>query len=62
MNYIIFYKSRGGVCPKCGGLLITLNSDDIILNCLDCNTYYKAIGFGQAEAELEFQEVELKNS
>ena len=59
MNHIIFYKSQSGVCPKCGGLLTTLKSDEIVLHCIDCNTYYRAVGFGKAEAELEFEEVEL---
>lgn len=62
MKYILFYKAQKAVCPKCGGLVTTLKSDEIVLHCIDCNTYYKAIDFGQAEAELECEEVELKNS
>lgn len=57
MRYIIFYKGLQAVCPKCGGLIRTCNSDEIILNCIDCNTYYKVIGNGKAESELEFEEV-----
>ena len=59
MNYILFYKSRQAVCPKCGGLIRTMKSDDIILHCIDCETYYKAVGFGKAESELECEEVEI---
>lgn len=36
-----------------------MKSDDIILHCIDCGTYYRAIGFGQAEAELECEEVQI---
>lgn len=59
MRHIVFYKNQNGVCPLCGGMLRTLRSDEIILNCLDCNVYLKAVGPGQAEAELEFEEVEV---
>lgn len=62
MRYLIFYKKRSGVCPKCGGMLLTLNSDTIILNCHDCNAFYKLVGEGQAESELEFEDAELKYS
>lgn len=60
MEYIIHYKDRKGVCPKCGGLLYTLNSDEIIIKCVDCCSYFKVKGEGQAEAELNFIEMELK--
>lgn len=59
MHHIIFYKSRSGVCPCCGGLLRTLKSDEIILHCIDCDTFFKAVDFGKAEAELEFEEVTI---
>ncbi len=59
MNYIIFYKSQQAVCPKCGGLIRTLKSDDIILQCIDCETYYRTVGFGKAESELDCEEVEV---
>ena len=61
MNHLIFYKNRQGVCPRCGGLLTTLPSDDIILSCIDCGLLLKLIGEGHADAELEFEEAELKN-
>ena len=57
MHHIIFYKSQSGVCPRCGGLLRTLKSDDIILHCIDCDTFFRVVGHGKAEAELEFEEV-----
>ena len=60
MRYTIFLRSMKAVCPKCGGQTRQLYSDEIILHCIDCDTYYKAIGYGQAEAELEFEEVEIK--
>ena len=60
MTYILFYKNQKAVCPKCGGLVTTMKSDDIILHCIDCNTWYRAVGFGQAEAELNCIEVQLK--
>ena len=59
MQHIIFYKQQGGVCPHCGGLLRTCRSDDIILNCIDCNLYLKVVGEGKADAELLFEEVEV---
>ena len=59
MQYIIFYKAQKAVCPKCGGLIRTVNSDEIILNCIDCNTFYRATDFGKAEAELNCEEVEV---
>ena len=59
MNYIIFYKSRQAVCPRCGGLLRTMRSDDIILNCVDCDIVLRGVGFGKAESELEVEEVEI---
>lgn len=34
-----------------------MNSDEIILKCLDCNTFFRAIDYGQAESELNFEEV-----
>ena len=60
MRHIIFYKSGKAVCPKCGGLLDTLKSDEIVIHCIDCNTFFRAVDFGQAESELEFEEVEVK--
>lgn len=57
MRHIIFFKSQKGTCPHCGGLLYQVYSDEIVLNCMDCNTYYKAIGPGHAESELEFEEI-----
>lgn len=60
MNHLIYYKGQKAICPKCGGLIVTLKSDEIVLCCIDCNAYYRAVGFGQAEAELECEEVELK--
>lgn len=60
MIHTIFYKNRQGVCPKCGGLLRTLNSDTIILMCIDCGLTLKVMGEGQAEAELEFEEVQIE--
>lgn len=59
MIHIIFCKQMQAVCPLCGGLLHTLKSDDIILHCIDCDTFYRAIGFGKAESELECEEVEV---
>ena len=59
MVHTIYYKSRQAVCTKCGGMIRTMKSDDIILHCIDCGTYYRAIGFGQAEAELECEEVQV---
>lgn len=59
MKYIIYYKDRKAICCKCGGLIRTVRSDDIILNCIDCNTYFRAVDFGQAEAELECEEVQV---
>lgn len=59
MIYIIFYKGQQAVCPKCGGLIRTLKSDDIILQCIDCDTYYRAVGFGKAESELLCEEVKI---
>ncbi len=57
--HIIYYKNRQAVCNKCGGLIRTTKSDDIILHCIDCNTYFRAIDFGQAEAELKCEEVKI---
>ena len=62
MIYIIFYKAQKAVCPKCGGLIRTMKSDDIILHCIDCKTYFRAIGFGKAESELECEEVEINEN
>ena len=59
MRYTIFFRSSRSICPKCGGQTQQLNSDEIILRCIDCNTFYKAVDRGQAEAELEFEEVEV---
>ena len=59
MRYVMFFKSVRTVCPKCGGQTKQLNSDEIILRCIDCNTFYKAVDYGQAEAELEFEEVQV---
>ena len=61
MRHIIFYKAGQGVCPYCGGLLKTLKSDTIILNCIDCNLLLRVCDMGQADAELEFEEVLLGN-
>lgn len=60
MNHLLFYKSQQAVCPKCGGLITTLKSDEIIVHCIDCDTYFRAIGEGKAESELTFEEAELK--
>ncbi len=57
MIQTIFYKAQKAVCPRCGGLIRTMNSDMIILNCIDCGMFYKAVGFGKAESELECEEV-----
>jgi len=62
MKYIIFYKSFKAICPKCGGQVRTCKSDELILNCIDCNTFFRAIGNGNAESELEFEEVEINGS
>ena len=62
MTHVIFYKNQKAVCPKCGGLVTTAKSDEIILHCIDCNAYYKAIDFGQAESELTCEEVQFKTS
>lgn len=59
MTHIVFYKNRQAVCPKCGGLITTLKSDDIILHCIDCDTFYRVTGFGQAESELTCEELEF---
>ena len=58
-RHILFYRDRKAICTKCGGLVTTLKSDDIILHCIDCDTYYKTVGFGQADAELECEEVTM---
>ena len=57
--HIVYWKNRPAVCPKCGGLITTMKSDEIILHCIDCNTYFRAIGFGNADAEIECEEVLL---
>ncbi len=57
MKYTIHYKGLTGICPKCGGQLRTCKSDDIILNCIDCNTFFKAIDSDYAESALVFEEV-----
>ena len=57
MNHIVYYKNQKAVCPKCGGLICTAKSDEIILHCIDCGTFYRAIDFGSAESELECEEV-----
>lgn len=62
MKHIIFFKSARTLCPLCGGITEQMYSDDIILRCIDCHTYYRAIGLGQAEAELEFEEVEINGN
>ena len=59
MKHIIFFRSARTVCPICGGITEQLYSDDIILHCIDCNTFFRAIGLGKAEAELEFEEVKV---
>ena len=58
-THLIFYKAQKAVCPKCGGTLITLRSDTIVLNCYDCDAFYVLEGEGQAESELTFREAEL---
>lgn len=58
-KYILFYKQGQAVCPKCGGLVHTLKSSEIILHCIDCNTYFQIIGYGHAESELEGLEVHI---
>lgn len=60
MTYTLFWKDQTSICPHCGGLLRTCKSDEIILNCVDCNAFFRAIGHGKAEAELRFEEVEVK--
>ena len=62
MRYTIFFKSSKAICPKCGGITYQVYSDDIVLQCMDCHTYYRAIGPGQAEAELEFEEVKISGT
>ena len=57
MNYILFYKNQTSICPHCGGLLRTCKSDEIILCCVDCNSFFRAIGHGKAESELKCEEV-----
>ena len=59
MKNIIFFRSARTLCPLCGGITKQLYSDDIILRCIDCNTFFRAIGLGKAEAELEFEEVQI---
>lgn len=58
MIHTIFCKGFS-ICPKCSGMLKTMNSDEIILWCFDCHTFYRAINYGQAEAELDFEEVTI---
>ena len=58
-NHVVFLKSRKAVCPICGGLIRVINSEDIILNCIDCGVYFRAIGHGHADAELECEEVTI---
>lgn len=60
MKYTIFFKSPKSICPQCGGQLRQVYSDEIILNCIDCNSFFRAIGLGHAEAELEFEEVQVR--
>ena len=60
MQHIVFYKATKAVCPVCGGLLRTLKSDEIILQCIDCHVILKAIGHGHAESELLCEKVEFK--
>ena len=59
MIHTIFFRSHRSICPKCGGQTRQLNSDELILYCIDCKTCYRAIGCGQAEAELDFEEVQI---
>ena len=59
MRHTIFFKSPRTICPCCGGLLYQVYSDEIILQCTNCLKYFRAIGPGQAEAELEFEEVNI---
>ncbi len=58
-EHLIFYKAQKAVCPKCGGTLVTMKSDTIVLNCFDCDAYFVLVGEGQAEAELTFREAEF---
>ena len=60
MRYVIFYKAQKGICPRCSGLMRTLKSDTIILNCIDCDLFLKIVGQGQADSELIFEEAEIK--
>lgn len=55
--HIIFFKGEMAICPKCGGMVTARKSDEVILQCFDCATFYKAIGFGKAEAEFLCEEV-----
>ncbi len=55
--HTLYVKDDHCVCVKCGGMCRTQKSDEIILHCVDCGTFYKAVGFGKAEAELECEEV-----
>lgn len=55
--HILFYKDQSAVCPICGGLAATCKSDEIILHCVDCGTFFRTIGFGQAESEILCEEV-----
>ena len=57
--HILYYKDKKAVCTKCGGTCRTVRSDEIILHCIDCDTFFRAIGFGKAEAELKCEEVEV---
>lgn len=36
-----------------------MKSDDIVLRCIDCGTYFRVVGHGQAEAELLCEEVTI---
>ena len=59
MIYTLFWKAQTSICPHCGGLLRTCKSNEIILNCVDCNAFFRAIGHGKAESELECEEAQI---
>lgn len=57
MIHTLYYSQQKAVCTKCGGLCTTVKSDEIILHCIDCGTFYKVFDFGHAESELKCEEV-----
>lgn len=60
MRHTIFLRGYG-VCPHCSGHLRTIKSDMIILSCVDCGAFFRAVDDGQADSELEFEEVKVGN-